>query len=87
MELSSGAEEEAALEAASGIKIHQTSSYLGVAGPRYFDFKDWMKASKNSEEKGHAKVHAYRYSPDYNFVSVSLTHHTRCVILKHFLLT
>jgi len=45
-----------ALEAASGIKMHQTSGYLGVAGPRYTGFQDWMKASKDFEKKGRAKV-------------------------------
>jgi len=45
-----------ALEAASGIKMHQTSGYLGVSGPRYTGFQDWMKASKDYEKKGKAKV-------------------------------
>ena len=51
-----------ALEAATGIKIHQTSGYLGVAGPRYAGFQDWMKASKDFEEKGNAKVCPYLFS-------------------------
>ena len=44
------------LERASGIKIHKTSGYLGVAGPRFVGFKEWMKASQDFEEKGQAKV-------------------------------
>ena len=50
-----------ALEAASGIKMHQTSGYLGVAGPRYTDFQDWMKASKDFEETGHAQVFVFPF--------------------------
>ena len=45
-----------ALERSSGIKIHKTSGYLGVAGPRFVGFKEWRKASQDFEEKGQAKV-------------------------------
>ena len=45
-----------ALERASGIKIHKTSGYLGVAGPRFVGFEEWMRASRDFEEKGQAKV-------------------------------
>ena len=57
-----------ALEAATGIKMHQTSGYLGVAGPRYTDFQDWMKASKDFEEKGHAKVFVFLFSQGYDVI-------------------
>ena len=44
------------MERASGIKIHKTSGYLGVAGPRFVGFEEWRKASQDFEEKGQAKV-------------------------------
>merc|ERR1712038_191810 len=36
--------------------MHQISGYLGVAGPRYTGFQEWMKASEDYEGKGQAKV-------------------------------
>ena len=56
-----------ALEAASGIKMHQTSGYLGVAGPRYTGFKDWMKASRDFEEQGKAKVLSFVFRTQHPF--------------------
>ena len=57
-----------ALEAESGIKMHQTSGYLGVAGPRYTGFQEWMKASEDYEGKGQAKVYSYLDSLGHNVV-------------------
>ena len=39
--------------------MHQTSGYLGVAGPRYTGFQEWMKSSEDYEGKGQAKVYLY----------------------------
>ena len=51
------------LEAESGVKMHKTSGYLGVAGPRYTGFQEWMEASGDFEEQGKAKVHNITVHP------------------------
>ena len=56
-----------ALERASGIKIHKTSGYLGVAGPRFVGFEEWRKASRDFEEKGQAKVNQRSDIGDHQF--------------------